>query len=138
LPRCSRPTATSEICAALDEGQRPACAHAPDPADLAGLQAPRRLSARKPKVVSGFTVGKRHPIVGAEGLLASWSPLVGLTCDGTLDLGREVGVVLTAAEPEEIVTIEDKDTRRDLGDLAMSDTPVACIAAIRETKTATP
>jgi hypothetical protein len=123
----------SEICAALDDGRRPDAAQVSD--DGVGRQAPRRLQARRPRAAAGFTIGAGPSIAAEEGKLLSFSPLVGLTCAGSLDFGDGSGVVLTAAPPATILTIEDKDTRRELMNLAMMETPVAALAVTRDAAT---
>lgn len=121
----------ARVRAELDEGRRPDAARVPDPADLTGLQSSNRLSARTPKIAFGVSFGGYGSLAAEEGMLLSWSPLVGLTCEGTLDFGSGSGVVLTSEEPATILTLEDKDLRRDLGNLLVVETPVACLGVTR-------
>jgi hypothetical protein len=121
------------VCAGLDEGPGPEAARFPDPGDLAGLQATDRLRARTPKDASGFSLGgPTESMEAQEGTRLSWSPLVGLTCDGSLDFGGGSGVFLVSATPATVLTIEDKDVRRELGNLMLVETPVACLGVVRE------
>jgi hypothetical protein len=116
------------VCARLDEGDgadAPRLLHAEE---VAGLQAPDRLRGRMPKIAAGLSVGGDIESMAAEeGTLLSWSPLVGLTSEGELGFGEDSGVLLTTASPRTVLTLEDKDVRRELGNLVMVDTPIACL-----------
>ena len=121
------------VCAGLDEAREPATGHAPHPQDLEGLEAADRLSARTPKEAAGFSLGGPGESMEAqEGTRLSWSPLVGLACEGSLDFGQESGVFLISATPASVLTLEDKDVRRELGNLLMTETSVACLGVVRE------
>jgi hypothetical protein len=119
------------ICAELDGGRGPAPAGPPEPAGPVGVQAADRLRAREPKTAAGFSVGGGDSMEAREGMLMSWSPLVGLTCDAGFDLGAGTGVGLVAASPATVLTMEDKDVRRELGNLLMIETPTACLGVAR-------
>jgi hypothetical protein len=67
-----------------------------------------------------------------EGTRLSWSPLVGLACEGSIDFSEGAGVFLVSATPATVLTLEDKDVRRELGNLLMSETGVACLGVLRE------
>jgi hypothetical protein len=119
------------VCAELDEGRAPTAEYVLDPASVAGLQAVDRLSARTPKIAAGISFEGTATMAPDEGTRLSWSPLVGLTCEGTLEFGGNSGVVLTSRDPSTILTIEDKDVRRELGNVMLIETPVACLGISR-------
>jgi hypothetical protein len=117
----------------LDEGHAPGTGSAPHPEDLEGVEAADRLSARTPKDAVGFSLGgPTESMEAQEGTRLSWSPLVGLACEGSLDFGHGSGVFLVSATPATVLTLEDKDVRRELGNLLMSETSVACLGVLRE------
>jgi hypothetical protein len=116
------------VCARLDRGDGADVPRLPHPEEVAGLQAPDRLRGRMPKIAAGFSLGGDIGSMAAEeGTLLSWSPLVGLTGEGELGFGEDSGVLLTTASPRTVLTLEDKDVRRELGNLIMIDTPIACL-----------
>lgn len=117
------------VCARLDEGDgTPAVPGLLLAEEIAGRQAPDRLRGRMPKVAGGFSAGGDVASMAAEaGTLLSWSPLVGLTSKGEFGFGEDSGVLLTMASPRTVLTLEDKDVRRELGNLVMSESPIACL-----------
>jgi hypothetical protein len=116
------------VCARLDEGDGADVPRLLDAEEAAGLQAPDRLRGRMPKIAAGLSLGGDIESMAAEeGTLLSWSPLVGLTSEGELGFGEDSGVLLTTARPRTVLTLEDKDVRRELGNLVMIDTPIACL-----------
>jgi hypothetical protein len=116
------------ICSELD-ARAPAGAVAASVADDVGARATDRLSARPPTFAVGYSLG---PTMEArDGTVLSWSPLVGLACDQSVDVSREEGVFLTARNPQAILSMEDKDVRRELGDVALAETTVACLGVAR-------
>jgi hypothetical protein len=124
------------ICARLDQGDGADVPSLLDVEEAAGLQAPDRLQGRMPKIAAALSLGGDIESMAAEeGTLLSWSPLVGLTSETELGFGEDSGVVLTKASPRTVLTLEDKDVRRELGNLLMSDTPIACLGVSHTTST---
>lgn len=103
----------------------------PDPDVSPGLAAVNRLTARAPKISAGFSLGDAESMAPEEGILLSWSPLVGLTSGDDIGLGEGSGLFLTTRSPASVLTLEDKDVQRDLGDIRMADTRVACLGVAR-------
>lgn len=115
------------ICEGLDEGSRAGASAAAN-----GWRSPYAdpLARGPSPLVSG---SGSHTMPTPEGKFLSWSPLVGLGSEKDwLEFGS--GVFLISAAPARILSLEDKDIRRELASLAMSTAPAACLgfAAVAE------
>ncbi len=103
----------------------------PDPATARG-QAPGQRLLPRPAWMSG-TVSAGIDLSAPEGHTVSWSPLVGLTYDGP-PLATPCGAGLATLSPAEIVSMEEKDIRRDfIAKFQTLELPVAGLAVVAET-----
>lgn len=90
-----------------------------------GVRRRDRFGRQKPSEVAVITSGA---LWGAEGMLISWSPLIGLGLEEEFSSTNEKDFVLTKANGNEIVSLEERDIRRDfIAELRISDQAVACL-----------
>lgn len=103
----------------------------PDPTAPRGASPQGRLLPRAAWVSGTVTTG--IDLTPPAGHTVSWSPLVGLTYDGAM-LATPLGAGLTTLSPAEIVSMEEKDIRRDfIAKFQTLDQPVAGLAVLAET-----
>lgn len=117
-----------EICAALDDGSRVGGGSI---GDTVGQSPPDRLATREPYRATGWsTTGSLEP---PEGNLLTWSPLVGLRCDEPFRLAEHTdelggGIVIMSLDAAEVMSMEDKDVRRDMSSLQFAEQAMASLA----------
>jgi hypothetical protein len=81
--------------------------------DLPGLRRGERLSRPSPSVVAGVHVGSGLSMDAPAGTMLSWAPLVALGTADTFMLGETTPPVLMPLTGRELLSMEDKDVRRD-------------------------
>ena len=114
------------ICVALDDGAAIGKGGVVD-ADAAWCPS-NRLSTREPYRAAGWS--SAGSLEAPEGTILSWSPLVGLRAGDPFRLGEhssEGGVALSSLQVDQVLSMEDKDVRREMSSLALVEEPVGCL-----------
>ncbi|HUR33850.1 MAG TPA: hypothetical protein VM032_08640 [Vicinamibacterales bacterium] len=97
-------------------------------------EAPGRAGrSRLGPVVPWFSgnVTSAGSLAAAEGTIISWSPLVGLQAEGAFESHPELGVDLGPVPSALVVSMEEKDIRRDFIARVQLDVPIAALAVAR-------
>jgi hypothetical protein len=92
-----------------------------------GLRHPDRLLRKHLSDIVGFTSGTA--LQASEGIVLSWSPLVGLTSDETIVWHENFAPVVVPLSGLDVIGLEDRDISRDfISQLSTDSHPVASMA----------
>jgi hypothetical protein len=93
-----------------------------------GLRRIERLT-RRPSSIPATLFSSESAMYAEDGVLLSWSPLVGLGIENPFVFGIEDSPIIVPVSGSEIVSLEEKDIGRDfIAQLHISGKPIACLA----------